>query len=257
MVCCPNGTTVHYATSANNWMTEVLWNGEAQGCTLALDGNGEPTIAFVALEPNAVLRYATRSGEGNWTSEGVSTAASATYYSPSLALGTRGIPAIAMISRPVLDYQAVLVALDNGVWRSTSLNENATLIAPAFDPDGIAHVAVLDPGNETRHGTRNPNWSFEDIGVAQRGLSFAVDRDGGLHATYGNGNQLLYTTNARGAWAQEVVDDSLYFVAPVAAGPTTLHVVGGDSVGDNLWEIHHWVRALPDGVDDDCDGNAW
>lgn len=114
---------------------------------------------------------------------------------------------------------------------------------PPADVDGDGHdgTETVDPG--------------ASIG---REASLALDADGAAHVAYRSETEgdLRFASDASGAWEIEVVDDSddTGEWASLAAGAGALHVVYQD-VADG--DIRHATRAVPNGVDDDCDGIAF
>lgn len=219
-----------------------------------VDGLGRTHLVWRPV-PGEGVRWAVRDDEGEWLSETVQDEPA---FGASIAVSDEGQPWV------LYDAESPTVATRvDDVWELEPLDV-ATLAYAAVDvdADGHVHVAIGDYTPTLTYLTNASGaWVQEEIGSF--GFTFyetlAVGPDGAIYIAAENHSRLYVAgldllTNASGEWRQETLRSDASSMLP-----------GIGFVGDELLVSHvvpaqevALVRArLPDGVDDDCDGDVW
>lgn len=255
-----SGTGLRFAErDGSGTFSPVTVAAGASGSMKILAGaDGEPAVVF---ESGNVLSVARRTA-ATWTTETVSSATPV--YGLDAAMDADGAVHVAWVEEGSDD---VLYSTNaSGSWRTETVGADADLWHPAMGlaPDGTPHVAYfVESGSQSilTHATRTSGtWATEDVATVNSAtaLSLAVDGAGGLHLAYSYsyyGSALLYSVRTAGAggWSSSnLVPDGGTDVDVAIGVDGTVHFSHRD--GGNV--LHAWM-ALPDGVDNDCDGVAW
>lgn len=167
-----SGGAIHWATrGTGGWTVETCEAVGGFGLSLALDGSGEPHVAFSDIE-NQRIRYARRVGSA-WTVETVAANVSQ-YVTTSIALGAGGEPFIAYYDATGGDF--CFARRTGGVWRHEVIehayNTN-DVCSLAIDAWGRPHVAYFVPGvNLVRYATTSE--AVTDVGPGVSSAGFAL-----------------------------------------------------------------------------------
>jgi len=224
---------------------------------IAVDADG---VVHVVYAFGGEVRHATRLDDG-WRMEVVGPTGSGGL---SLAIDADG--------RLHLYLGEVYATNASGDWRSETIVSalRGTNGAVVVDPLGLVHVVYSasmpdgPPYYEVRHAWgRFGDWRSEHV-VDERWspseLALAVDSSGVLHlATAGQPKTPEYATRDAAGWRFEPVDVAPASFPAVAVAPDDALSVCFLQVilrGELAWDtsLHCAGRAVPDGVDFDCDG---
>jgi hypothetical protein len=226
----------------------------AQGRFMAVDGLGRTHLVWSPVIEDGV-RWAMRDDDGEWISELVDDQA---------ALGA--VIEVTDDGQPWVLYDSVeprVATRVDGVWEHEALDVQGVAYA-AVDVDSAGHIhAALGVHSQTITYLTNASgaWVQEEIGDfgSTFYMDLAIGPDDAVYIVAEDHSRMWVAvldllTNASGQWRQETLRSEANVMLPGIAfsGDELLvgHVV--------LYEEVALVRArLPNGVDDDCDGDVW
>ncbi len=232
----------------------VTTGNVAQGRFMAVDGLGRTHLAWTPVIEDGV-RWAMRDDDGDWISETVE---------DEPALGA--VLEVTDDGQPWVLYDSTeprVATRVDGVWEHEALDVPSLAYAAVdIDADDHLHVAL---GMYTQTITYLTNasgaWVQEEIGDfgSTFYMDLAVGPDGAIYIAAEDHTRMWVAvldllTNASGQWRQETLRSDANVMLP-GIGFSDDEILVGHVV---LYEELALVRArLPDGVDDDCDGDAW
>jgi len=226
--------------------------------SLAFDADGAAHVAYRDSTDEDV-RVATDEG-GSWSVSVVDSGSPS-----SIAIGPDG-------------QAHVTYTKDFVLWHATSSAEGWTL-EEVDDHDASSATLLFDSADtlqviylafdEIRRATLSEGgWSIEnvaDVGAFFNGLDATIGIDGRLRVGFGRDEDLFFAVETDAAWSVETVDPSPdisgRFPSVAVDGAGMPHIVNrhDDWAGaiDCCSSLRHTWLTLPDGIDQDCDGEAY
>lgn len=256
-----NNASGVWSTTLEEWIAE-----EPTRCSVAVDATGTVHLAYRNPALDA-LQHRTL-GAGRWAIERVDGHAGAGAF-PVLLLAGGYAPRIGYQDA---EHNVLWAVRNDDVWQLEVVEgdfdrDDTFLSSFAVDGQGAAHVSYRAAGDrQLRYATNATGvWVYETIqepGYTARLSAIGIDTNAFTHIVFTREERrdmpddLLFATRAGGAWSKQVVDEEgLAGWSPsLIVGPVLLHVAyqrvlaGGDS------EVVYASRAIPDGIDADCDG---
>ena len=135
---------------AAGWITETIETVGGTGVSIAVDGSGEPHVAF-ADYPNQRIRYARRSG-GSWTVETVANGVGQ-WVTTAIAVSAGGEPVVAFYDAVAGDFCFARRVAD--VWQHEIVEHPATRegCSLALDAQGRPHLSYFVGPTTLRYAT--------------------------------------------------------------------------------------------------------
>lgn len=244
--------------SRGAWSLTTVDAAARSSVSLALEADGTPHVAY-----RGDLGYV-RAGErgiAGFESELIHTERQG--GDPSLALAEDGTTyvaftplngGLAVTSGVPSDWRTEDVDTTDGTGRDPSL---------ALDPAGVAHVVYVSAttGALLHASHAAGGWEIETVqadGTVTGIPSLAIDAEGVLHVAYRVGTdaaEIRYATDAGGAWSVEpVVGGTPGSTAALVLAPDAIWIA---FIDEGVGTVQVARRSLPNGVDDDCDGDTF
>jgi hypothetical protein len=208
------------------WVNEIVVQGTSgtRDCAIAVDGNGDPHIAYVQNTP-FLMRHAVKSG-GTWTYETVDSTGTPTLSASSIRVDAAGVPHIAYLECG--SGELAFASRTGGAWASAIVDPGSGSVTTGYwpslelDASDAPHIGqVHQADSEVWYTTRNGGtWSSELVSSAypncsETVLSIDAFENPGIVFRAQNAGYLVY---AYGAVNTDVAPGALTRVA-FTAGP--------------------------------------
>lgn len=225
------------------WQHATIPVKNASGPSLALDGSGNPQIAFFRLvgptAPGAlpgtaglpwglVLSHAWKNSAG-WHLKNIDNIAMYWYEAPSLKLAGSGIPKISYSGYAPASIPLKLASRAGGTWQirkvrdpgsSGYILESSLALDQAGNP-GIAYTNYTGLARCIEYTWKDSGgWHNDVVSGNINGTYPSLARDGSgkprICYVNGDGMALVYAWKQGGTWYRETVDDGGYFLGSLA-----------------------------------------
>ncbi len=210
-ICYHNtyGDLIYMSNAAGSWKSSMVVNDvDTSNGQVFIRGQSQVNIVYTDVT-HGYLRCATSSGSG-WSKQTIDDSSST--FSLALTPGTGENAHLCYMGPGKALKHAVT---DGGLWSTEAIvtGVNASKYQVAVGPDDQAHVVYVDEADGDLKCASAPEgtWSTQvidqggDIGTCH----IAIDADGAAQVTfnylYGD---LMYATDADGAWGEHIVDHS-------------------------------------------------
>ncbi|MCP4673998.1 MAG: Ig-like domain-containing protein [Deltaproteobacteria bacterium] len=191
-----------YATNASGpWIHQTVDNASVRSTSIAIDTDGHVHIGYETEEDG--IKYATNTS-GPWLFENVTE--SANYVRTAIGIDSTGTVHIGYRSTTGVGYAVGTF----GSWTASTLvtvsfYDDVPLVVGPDDAVSICYPSS-SPAQVVCGTKTTGDWAWEQVDdIDGDSLSLAVDQDGKLHLAYSDYGNLLYATNADGAWAATTV----------------------------------------------------
>ena len=194
---------VYGSDTSGSWLFETVDAASTYGCAIAVDAQGKPHLAWLAVGASGdELRYARRDTAG-WSQQTVASGGLWAWHGPDLALDSAGAPVIAFTAQPTSStYSLTLARPDASGWSFDATGYDGYGPMLAIDASDRPHL--LFDRQTLYYATRSgASWSRETV------------KAGGE-----NGSMSLVLDSAqrpRAAWMRTLPDEAGY----AARGATT------------------------------------
>jgi plastocyanin len=253
----PDG--VWYATGTDSFEAEQVYDygfalrkaGPIGRPAVAVDGDGNPWIAFTVAANGDQIRVATKAGE-KWTIQNVATLAACDQCPPprraEIGVTSQGMT-IAYIDS---GSNALMVATPAGdKWLSTKVADGAAGgIGMTVDTDGTGYMSYYDEDGAVWLATQDgTGWDIKKVADADPGdldgvgnfeptTGVAVDDEGVRYVTWSDGGSILLASSEDGTTFSPIetgdTQGGAYPAVAVAADGSSVFVTWYDMVGQDL-----------------------
>ena len=273
----PNNAAGIYHTIAGSGMIETLEElPQPSVAPFGLDIVVEPDgrihvvygVVYQAPPPN--LKYATSTGDGNWTIEIIDDDAAG--FGGTVKLDSSGVPHVSYSS---YDGDEIMHAVRDGAWSSEVVATGYEVAATslAIDAEDQLHMAVSVTGLEDVEdefyyvGTTGGTWGTPELidadvvwwdqqGTWDYRAAIVAGSNGQVHIAYHDEGAgiLRYKTRIDGVWAERMIDqDDAGWYPQLVLADGLLHISEGNR---GSGDYRRYSFAPDDGVDNDCDGTV-